>query len=126
MKFVDLSGSSRMGALMDLTRALRNCRSPYEALLMYCRYLRDAQPGRAHLVVSTVGLTPGEYRVWRLLGDDGTEHLELGNPWEKSALPLYAGGVMARIIEKATPHLVHDVDWGDDPHFGGVLKPYRS
>ena len=44
MKFVDLSGNSRMARLMDLTRELRGCQSPYEALLMYSRYLRDYSP----------------------------------------------------------------------------------
>lgn len=126
MNFVDLSGSSRMAALMDLTRELRGCQSPYEALLMYTRYLRDANPGRAHIVLSTVGLPPSEYRMWRLLRDDGTEHFELTNPWDNLQLPIYSGGVLAKVIEDATPLVVHNIDWSDDPHFAELLGPYRS
>jgi sigma-B regulation protein RsbU (phosphoserine phosphatase) len=126
MKFVDLSGNSRMARMMDLTRDLRNCQSPYEALLMYVRYLRDVLPGRAHLVLSTVGLAAGQYRVWRLLGDDGVEHVELCNPWEGLNLPVYSGGTIAKIIENRSPNLVNDLDWRDDPNFAQLLGPYRS
>jgi phosphoserine phosphatase RsbU/P len=126
MKIVDLSDSARMAAMMDLTRDLRNSRSPYEALLMYCRYLRGANPGRAHVVLSSVGLPQGQYRVWRFLGDDGVERIEPCNPWEKLNLPIYTGGLFAKIIENQTPHLVHDVDWSEDPHFATALAPYHS
>ena len=47
MKFVDLSDNPRLARLVDLTSALRKCKSPYDALLMYCTYLADAYPGRA-------------------------------------------------------------------------------
>jgi sigma-B regulation protein RsbU (phosphoserine phosphatase) len=126
MKFVDLSGSSRMASLTELTQALRSCQSPYEALLMYTHYLRAANPGIAHIILSTVGLPAGQYRIWRLLGDDGTEHLELFNPWENLKLPVYSGGVIAKLIESATPSLVHEIDWSDDPYFSEILKPYQS
>src|SRR5882724_12967327 len=122
MKFVDLSGSSRLVTLMDLTRALRNCRSPFDALLMYCNYLREVNPGRAHIVLSTAGLSPGEYRLWRFLRDDGTEHLPLCNPWENLTLPIHTGGLLSRIVEQATPHLVHDIDWIGDPHFAEMFQ----
>lgn len=126
MKFVDLSHNSRMARLMELTRALRGCQSPYEALLMYTDYLKDAQPGRAHVVLSTVGLPAGSYRVWRFLSDDGTELVERRNPWENLDLPVYSGGIIAKIIENPTPHLVHDIDWSRDPHFAKLLGPYRT
>lgn len=126
MKLVDLSGSSRMAAMMELTQALRNCRSPYEALLMYTRYLRYTNPGRAHVILSTAGLLPGQYKVWRFLSDDGVENIEQCNPWESLNLPIYAGGNIAKIIENPTPHLVHDLDWSDDPHFAEMFGPYHS
>ncbi len=126
MKFVDLSSSERIGALMDLTQTLQSCQSPYEALLMYTRYLRYVNPGRAHVVLSTRGLSPGQYRLWRFLSDDGTEQLELHNPWESLDLPIYTGGTMAKIIQQMTPNVVHDLDWSDDPNFAGLFGPYHS
>jgi len=126
MKLVDLPDSSRMTALMELTQTLRNCQSPYEALLMYIRYLRYTNPGRAHVVLSTAGLLPGQYKVWRFLSDDGVENIEPCNPWENLNLPIYAGGNIARIIQNPTPHLVHDLDWSGDPHFAETFAPYRS
>lgn len=126
MNFVDLVPSSRMSALIELTAKLRSCHSPYEALLTYNRYLRDAYMGRAHLILSTSGLNPGQYRVWRLMDDNGTERVEPQNPWRDISLPIYAGGIIAAVIKDGKPHLVRDTDWTADPHFADVLRPYRS
>jgi sigma-B regulation protein RsbU (phosphoserine phosphatase) len=126
MKFIHLPSSSRTGALIELSRTLRGCRGPYEGLLIYCRYLREAYPERGHIVLSTEGLAKGEYRVWRLLGDDGVERIEPRDPWEKLDLPVYRGGVLGRIVEMAAPHLVREIDWSEDADFRGVLGAYQS
>jgi serine phosphatase RsbU (regulator of sigma subunit) len=126
MKFVDLSGSSRMDHLMDLTRQLRGCRTAYDALLMYCNYLDAAYANRAHLVLSTRDCRQGEYRVWRLRTDDGIEHLPLADPWKGLELPIHRGGPIATIIEKQIPHLVGEIDWAGDPNFSQTLKQYHS
>jgi sigma-B regulation protein RsbU (phosphoserine phosphatase) len=126
MNFVDLSGSSRISRLMALTNSLRQARSPYDALLRYTRFLGDAYADRAQIILSTRGLPAGQYRVWRLRTDDGIEHVELCDPWKKLDLPVHSGGALDRIIADAQPHLVHDLDWRDDPTFGPLLSPYRS
>jgi phosphoserine phosphatase RsbU/P len=126
MQFIDLSASSRISSLMDLTSALRGCRTPYDALLMYCSYLAVAYPNRAQLILSTRDLSAGEYRVWRLRDDSGAEHLELTNPWLKLEQPVRSGGVIAKVVENLVPRLVHHIDWSDDPHFTQLLSPYRS
>jgi sigma-B regulation protein RsbU (phosphoserine phosphatase) len=126
MKFIDLSSSSRISSLMDLTRALRDCRTPYDALLMYCKYLGSAYSSRAQIILSTRGMPTGQYKIWRLLDDLGTEHFELTNPWIGLDQPILSGGVLARIVDDPLPHLVHDIDWSDDPHFAKMLAPYHS
>ena len=126
MKFVDLSGNSRMARLMDLTRELRGCQSPYEAADVQPVFAGLTARPCAHVVLSTAGLPAGQYRVWRLLTDDGVEHVELRNPWKGLNPPVYSGGTIAKIIENPIPHLVNDLDWNDDPHFAEVLGPYRS
>jgi phosphoserine phosphatase RsbU/P len=126
MEFVDLPESSRRSALSELTRAFPGCKTPFEALLMYCRYLRDGFPDRALMVLSTSGLPAGQYRVWRLMQDDGNEQVELHDPWQNMDLPIYSGGVIAGMIEAGSPRLVRDIDWRDDPNFSQSLKPYRS
>src|SRR5215510_120044 len=98
MRFVDLSNSSSMTRLIELTRALSNCETPYDALLKYSGYLGDTFPDRAQLVLSTRGLPPGQYRVWRLLDDSGREHAELTDPWTNLIAPVLSGGVLAQII----------------------------
>jgi phosphoserine phosphatase RsbU/P len=126
MRFVDLSSSSRMSSLLELTRALRGCQSPWDALVMYCRYLRNVLSGSAQVVLSTRGLEEGQYKVWRFLGDDGIENIELTAPWGNTKLPVYQGGVLGKIIADPTPHLIHDLDWSDDPHFAEMFGPFRS
>jgi len=126
MEMVDLPESSRSLALAQLTRAFPFCKTPFEALLMYCRYLRDGYPDRALVLLSTAGLSAGEYRVWRLMQDDGTEQVELHDPWEGMDLPICSGGRIARMIEDGTSRLVRGIDWSDDPYFSQSLKPYRS
>jgi sigma-B regulation protein RsbU (phosphoserine phosphatase) len=126
MRFVDLSNSSSMSRLIELTRAISNCETPYDALLEYSGYLGDTFPNRAQLVLSTRGLASGQYRVWRLLDDSGREHAELTDPWTNLIAPVLSGGVLAQIIKNRSPHLVYDLDWTSDPHFAHLLSPYRA
>jgi hypothetical protein len=93
---------------------------------MYCRYLRDGYPDCALILLSTSGLSAGEYRVWRLMQDDGVEQVELCDPWGKLDLPIISGGRIAKMIESGTPQMLRDIDWSDDPHFAVSLGPYRS
>src|ERR1700733_12200395 len=111
MEFVNLPKSSRQSALSELTRLFPGCKSPFEALLMYCGYLRDAFPDRALMVLSTSGLPAGQYRVWRLMLDDGAEQVELHDPWQDTDLPIYSGGVIGGMMEAGSPRLGRDIDW---------------
>ena len=126
MDFVNLPYTARMSALSDLTRALQQAPSPHKALLIYCTYLRDAHPTRAHILLSTSGLGKGEYRVWRMMGDDGSEHLPLEDPWKGIGNRICRGGVIADVIAEKTPHWIRNVDWTTDPHFTAVLGQYES
>src|SRR5262245_3923846 len=126
MRFVDLSNSSNIARLMDLTRGLLDCKTPFEALVKYFSYLGEAFPERAQLILSTRGLAPGKYRVWRLRDDSGKEHVDLANPWTNWMAPILSGGVLARIIEDRSPHLVYELDWTSDPHFAQLLSPYSA
>src|SRR5579862_8019587 len=104
MKSIDLTGSARISNLMELSRALRQCKTPYEALLMYSAYLGKAYPNYAQLVLSTRGLANGEFRVWRLRDDAGVEHVEPTDPWLDLNHPIKSGGVIAKIIADQSPH----------------------
>jgi serine phosphatase RsbU (regulator of sigma subunit) len=111
---------------MALTNSLRQAPSPYDALLRYCKFLGEAYADRAQIILSTRGLAAGQYRVWRLRTDDGAEHVRFCDPWKELDLPVEHGGALARIVADAQPHLVHALDWHDDPTFGPLLSPYRS
>jgi sigma-B regulation protein RsbU (phosphoserine phosphatase) len=124
--FADLPPTNGNDELNRLMSALPVCKNSFEALLMYAQFLRAAFPGVAHIVLSTSGLNVGEYRVWRLMHDDGTECVELVDPWLPSKLPVYSGGGIGAVISENTPRLVRDYDWKEDPHFGEVLSEYRS
>ena len=126
MNVVSPAGGSRISALMGLTQALRECRTPYDALLKYAGFLGEAYPDRAQLIVSTRDLAEGQFRVWRLRTDDGVEHVPLCDPWTDFTSPLHSGGVIARITANPTPQVLHDIDWGDDSSVERALSPYRS
>jgi len=111
---------------MDLTRALRECRTPYEAMLKYTSYLGGAFPDRAQLIVSTKHLPAGQFRVWRLRTDDGAEHVAPCDPWRDFDRPVHQGGVIGRITQNLQPQLIHDMDLDDDPCFARELSPYHS
>lgn len=125
MKSVDLSVNSRIASVIDLTRSLIACRTPYEAMLKYTAYLGSAFPDRAQLIVSTRDLPAGEFRVWRLRTDDGVEHVPPCDPWKNVDRPVRRGGLIGRVTQHMQPQLIHDVDWGDDPDFSRELSPYR-
>jgi sigma-B regulation protein RsbU (phosphoserine phosphatase) len=126
MKFTDLSANPRISRLMDLTSALRRSPTPYDALLEYTRYLGDAYPDRAQMIVSTRGLPPGQYRVWRLRTTDGIEHIETSDPWKFLHHPIRTGGAIAKIVAEHVPHLVSDISWNDDPYFADILSDYHG
>src|SRR4051812_15987185 len=69
MRFINLGDSPRISRLLDLTRTLRQCRTPNDALLMYCRFLSESFPQHAQVILASRGLPEGQYRVWRLRTD---------------------------------------------------------
>lgn len=125
MKSVNLTANSRIDSVIDLTRSLIACRTPYEAMLKYTAYLGSAFSDRAQLILSTKDLPAGEFRIWRLRTDDGVEHVAPCDPWKDFDRPVRRGGLIGRITQYMQPQLIHDVDWGDDPHFSRELSPYH-
>ena len=112
---------------MELTRELRACQTPYDALMKYCNYLRrSVHPNRAHMVLSTRRLPLGQYRLWRLRTDDGVEHCPRLDPWEHVDLPIHSGNVLSTVCENTVPSLVQDIDWSEEGSLAGVLAPYKS
>jgi sigma-B regulation protein RsbU (phosphoserine phosphatase) len=126
MDVIELSGDPRFGRLMEFVPSLQKCRTPHEALVRFCRHLKDSYPGYAHLALSTRGLPAGQYRIWAFIDDEGTEYIEPVDPWQKLDLPILEGGTLGEITSRKIPQLASDLNWSDRAGLDGRLSPYRE
>ncbi|MGA2030776.1 MAG: SpoIIE family protein phosphatase [Thermoguttaceae bacterium] len=77
------------------------------------------------LLLSTRGLGPGHYRVFRArLKDEPGGDLP-GQAQEEPGL-VQCGGILGAIIRRREPQLLQDVDWARDPFFRETLSGYTS
>jgi sigma-B regulation protein RsbU (phosphoserine phosphatase) len=84
----------------------------------------EAFGARAWILVSTRGVSDGEYRVVQLLL--GGRDVDDQDPWAGQEFPLYRGGVIGAIVQNPYPQIVNDVDWTSDPFFHDTLDGYGS
>jgi phosphoserine phosphatase RsbU/P len=126
MKALDLSANSRISDMMSLMQALGECRTPYEALLRYTKYLDQEFRARVHVVLSTRGLPAGQYRTWRIRTDDGVDRVKLDDPWKGIHPPAYSGGILGEVVRNRKPQILYELDWRDDPNLSELLEPYHS
>ena len=124
MDVIELSGDPRFPRLMELVPALQKCRTPHEALVRFCRHLKESYPAYAHLALSTKGLPQGQYRIWGLIADDGREYIEPVDPWERLDLPVLQGGILGELTARQVPQLVRELDWA--PGVDRRLSQYRE
>jgi sigma-B regulation protein RsbU (phosphoserine phosphatase) len=117
-------GNPRIASLMELTQALRNCRTPFETLRAVRHGMVEAFGSKAWILLSTRGERDGEYRVVQMLL--GGRDVDGADPWTSQEFPLYRGGVIGAIIRNSVPQVLHDVDWGNDPHFCETLAGYGA
>jgi sigma-B regulation protein RsbU (phosphoserine phosphatase) len=77
------------------------------------------------LLLSTVGLPAGYYRILRACLSDGTRD----DAWDEEPVDVNSvrsGGTMAAIISHPRPQLIQDADWTHDPYFSEALDGYSS
>lgn len=127
MRCVDLTGNPRIAVLMELVGAISRADDPREVLRVYSEGMRRLNGPRGYISLSTRGLKPGEYRITRLLTQEGTSDLHSADPWSTSGrIPVHTGGFFGEIIRKAYPELIHGLNVPNDPVVGNALAPFRS
>jgi hypothetical protein len=104
---------------------LEQSRSPEDTLRIVEKGFAEADGFVASLLLSTRGLSPGQYRVVGAhLQDEPLCDLPSQAKGELS--PVRRGGILGAIVRRREPQLVQDVDWSRDPIYRGALSGYTS
>ena len=119
------STTARLAGLANLTRDLAQCRTPAETLHAIRRGLGEVYGPITAIMLSTRGLSDGEYRLLELYVN-GAPLTEDSDPWAHGDLPVHRGGLIAEIIRTRKPALLQDLDWSADPVFRDSLAGYDS
>ena len=112
----------RLPLIVDLMRDMSRQTDPQEMVRSYAEKVRHLLPSDARISLSRRGLTAPKYRITR-----STAWQEDINPWEEKArLPLFEGGLLAKLIYSDEPHIIDNLDVpSDDPaaeYFAGQLS----
>ena len=126
MYTIDESGLEQRVYLMELLRDLTRNPDPVESVNNFARGLRKIWGNQGIISVAMRGLQPGEYRVMRLLHQDGV--VDEGYHETGFAGPnalVYRGGLIGEIIAQEKPVVLRDLQIEHDPVLGTELAPYR-
>jgi sigma-B regulation protein RsbU (phosphoserine phosphatase) len=118
----NLSQNLRIASLSKLTHELSHCATPDQTLRALQQGFREAYGFVAWLLVSTVGLPEGHYRVIATQ----FEGQPLNYFWDKTPTSVYSGGIVSAVVARPEPQLVQEVDWATDPRFNHALGGYSS
>jgi phosphoserine phosphatase RsbU/P len=127
MHCLDISGSERVATIMELVAALSRAEDPREVLRIFSQGMVKLNGPRGYVSLSTRGLKPGQYRITRLLSNEGDESLDSFDPWStQNEMPIHTGGFFGEIIRQAYPEVIHHFHLENDPVVGNKLAGYRS
>ena len=121
----DLSQNRRIARLTQLTRELAQSRTPEKTGPILHRAFAEADGFVVSLLLSTRGLGPGHYRVFRARLKD-EPGCDLPGQAQEELGPVQCGGILGAIIRRREPQLLQDVDWARDPFFHETLSGYTS
>lgn len=127
MRRMDISGNKRIATIMELVGALSRAQDPREVLRVFSQGMVKLNGPRGYVSLSTRGLKPGEYRITRLLSNEGDDTIDAADPWSTAhSIPIHTGGFFGELIRSAYPEVVHDLHLENDPVVGDALAHYRS
>lgn len=115
--------------LMAMIQTLSEAKDAYELFQLAAKYTSDGPiAGEAHaiLVVSTLGLVPGQYQITRRLiaVPRRRQTVEVGDDAEPT--PTLSGGFVSSILRKRQPELLTNLDLSNDPALGAEFAPFDS
>jgi phosphoserine phosphatase RsbU/P len=127
MHCLDTSGNERLATIMEIVAALSRAEDPREVLRIFAQGMVKLNGPRGYVSLSTRGLKPGQYRITRLLSNEGDETIDSFDPWStQNEMPIHTGGFFGEIIRKAYPEVIHHLHLEKDPVVGNKLAEYRS
>ncbi len=127
MKFLDFPDNKRLPVLMDLVSDLSKAVDPSEVLRAFGLGWSKLAGSSGYISLSCRGLEPGEYRITRMLEIGDIQKNRGEALWQPSGdKPIYAGGLLGKIVTRGKPVVVQDLDVKDDPVLGDSIAGYCS
>lgn len=111
-----------VATLRDLSRDL----DPVRSINGYAAAMRILFMDRGMLSVSRRGVGPGEYRVMRVLHQEGVSGPGLADTLHAGDnAPIHTGGFLGEIMQRTEPFVTRTLNLPEDPVLGNQLAPYR-
>ncbi len=112
----------RLSQIVELMKEMSRQTDPQEMVRAYGERVRKLFPADRRLSISRRGLTAPKYRITR-----STTWTDSINPWrEKDRLPLFEGGLIAKLIYEEEPQIIDNLDVPDDDPAAEYLAGFRS
>jgi sigma-B regulation protein RsbU (phosphoserine phosphatase) len=112
----------QLSLIVETMRDMSRHTDPQEMVRAYAQRIQDLLPIGRRLSLSRRGLKRPQYRITR-----STTWAEEINPWtQKDRLPLFEGGLLARLIYGDEPQVFDDLELEPDEPAGEYLLGCRS
>ena len=112
----------RLAQILELVREMSRQTDPQEMVRSYAERVRHLLPSDQRISLSRRGLTSPKYRITR-----STIWADTINPWrEKDRLPLFEGGLIAKLIYGDEPLIIDNLDVPADEPAAEYLRGHRS
>lgn len=112
----------RLAQIVELVQDMSRQTDPQEMVRSYGERVRLLLPNDRRISLSRRGLMAPKYRITR-----STTWPESINPWkEKDRLPLFEGGLIAKLIYGDEPQIIDNLDVPEDDPAAEYLAGHRS
>ena len=127
MKFIDLSGSERIAAFVQMAKEMARANTPDAALGAFMKGTSAVHNWGAVIHVTTCDLPPNEYAIVRFNTIGGHEKVPRADlPGMDPRPDAHQGGIIGELVGTPEPKVVHNLDIKDDPVMGDALAGFRS
>lgn len=127
---VDTTEVPEVSELHEMFRVASTIDRPTRMLQHFGQWYGRARPTDLFLSAARRDLGEGQYKITRIMTREQRERLsesEPPNPWRDwESLPIYEGGLIGEVIRHGSPQILHNLDAGDDPHFGEHFRGIGS
>jgi sigma-B regulation protein RsbU (phosphoserine phosphatase) len=127
MRTIDISGNRRIAILMETMGAVSRATDPDQVVDLFSHGMIQLNGRRGLMAINTRDLALGQYRITRMVHEDGHEVINSKTAWSNGDdAPVREGGFFGQLIRTAYPELIHHFHLRDDPIIGDILARYGS